>query len=88
MDQKKLDLLYLVVHAHRPLTKSIFIKIFTFSDKLAHLRDQVTEFNNFTLSVREGELNPQVYRNPFDIPRKQLIDQLTRMRANFLQVIF
>ena len=55
------------------------------SDKLAPLRDQVTEYSNFILAVREGEVNPQMYRNPFDIPRVAL-DQLTCMRANFLQV--
>ena len=29
---------------------------------------------------------PQLYRNPFDVPRVALLDQLARMRANFLQV--
>lgn len=57
-----------------------------FPDKLSHLRDQVTEYSNFVLAVREGEVSPQMYRNPFDIPRISLLDQLTRMRANFLQV--
>ena len=27
----------------------------------------------------------QSYRNPFDIPRHCLLDQVVRMRANFLQ---
>ena len=56
------------------------------TDQLGHLRDQVTEYPSFVLAVREGEVSPQMYRNPFDIPRSQLLDQLTRMRANFLQV--
>ncbi|KAF2356407.1 von Willebrand factor type A [Trinorchestia longiramus] len=73
---------------------------------LSHLRDQVSDFNNFHIvlstdssssvvsqgapggppSVTGGGGNaPQMYRNPFDIPRQSLLDQLARMRANFLQ---
>ena len=48
----------------------------------------MNDYQNFTITVREGEVQSQMYRNPFDIPRAQLIDQLTRMRANFLQVEF
>ena len=33
-----------------------------------------------------GGIAPQMYKNPFDIPRLGLLDQLARMRANFLQV--
>lgn len=66
----------------------VLIEVFVSSDKLAPLRDQVTEYPSFILAVREGELSPQMYRNPFDIPRSCLLDQLTRMRANFLQVQF
>ncbi|XP_018009540.1 integrator complex subunit 6 [Hyalella azteca] len=32
-----------------------------------------------------GGTAPQMYRNPFDISRHSLLDQLARMRANFLQ---
>ena len=28
------------------------------------------------------------FRNPYDIPRKNLIDQIARMRSNFLQKSF
>lgn len=55
---------------------------------MSQLRDQVTEYKNFTIAVKDTEIQPQMYRNPFDIGRSQLIDQLARMRANFLQVIF
>ena len=46
----------------------------------------VTEFQGFAIRVADKEIRPQMYRNPFDIPRKELIDQVVRMRANFLQV--
>ena len=46
-------------------------------------------FFNYTLFtasvVGVGQPAPQVYRNPFDVPRSDLLDQLARMRANFLQ---
>ncbi|KAG7176055.1 Integrator complex subunit 6-A-like [Homarus americanus] len=72
------------VQPRRPLCKHLTSN-HTLQDKLAPLRDQVTDYPNFVLAVREGEVNPQMYRNPFDIPRSCLLDQLTRMRANFLQ---
>ncbi|KAK8731732.1 hypothetical protein OTU49_007447 [Cherax quadricarinatus] len=72
------------VQPRRPLCRHLTSN-HTLQDKLAPLRDQVTEYPSFVLAVREGEVNPQMYRNPFDIPRFCLLDQLTRMRANFLQ---
>lgn len=72
------------VQPRRPLCRHLTSN-HTLQDKLSHLRDQVTEYSNFVLAVREGEVSPQMYRNPFDIPRISLLDQLTRMRANFLQ---
>ena len=38
-----------------------------------------------TLAVRDGDLPTQSYRNPFDISRRHLLDQVVRMRANFMQ---
>ncbi|XP_071547298.1 integrator complex subunit 6 isoform X1 [Panulirus ornatus] len=72
------------VQPRRPLGRHLTSN-HTLQDKLAHLRDQVTEYPSFALAVREGEVSPQMYRNPFDIPRSCLLDQLTRMRANLLQ---
>ena len=46
----------------------------------------ITEFPNFTLHVSDRNIRPQTYRNSFDIPRKELLDQLVRMRTNFLQL--
>ncbi|XP_076029735.1 integrator complex subunit 6 isoform X2 [Oratosquilla oratoria] len=72
------------VQPRRPLSRNLMSN-HTLKDKLSHLRDQVTDYSNFLLAVCEGEVNPQMYRNPFDIPRSRLLDQLARMRANFLQ---
>lgn len=49
------------------------------------LRDQVTDFPGYMLGLPEKggtELHP--LRNPFDIPRRRLLDQLVRMRANLI----
>ena len=54
-------------------------------DKFSHLRDQLSEFPGFALALKEREVRPQNLRNPFDIPRSALLDQVARMRANFLQ---
>ncbi|XP_039274960.1 integrator complex subunit 6 [Nilaparvata lugens] len=59
-------------------------------DKFTALRDQLNEFNGFIVGVvrnRNQQYRPggQSFRNPFDIPRRNLLDQVLRMRANFLQ---
>lgn len=49
------------------------------------LRDQLTDFPGLMLGLPEkqaAETHP--LRNPFDIPRSALLDQVVRMRANFL----
>ena len=56
-----------------------------FSDKFAHLREQINEFSGFSLALKEREVRPLNLRNHFDIPRSSLLDQVARMRANFLQ---
>lgn len=52
-------------------------------------------FSGFLLGIKDtsskGGLNSSTgnrFRNPFDIPRKSLLDQIVRMRANYLQVHF
>ncbi|KAI5107416.1 integrator complex subunit 6 [Silurus meridionalis] len=42
------------------------------------------EFSGFQLAVLNKAMKPQGLRNPYDIPRIQLLDQLSRMRRNFL----
>lgn len=57
----------------------------TFQEKFSALRDQMTDFPGFSLVLKEREMRPQNLRNPFDIQRNSLLDQVARMRANFLQ---
>ncbi|PSN38922.1 Integrator complex subunit 6-A [Blattella germanica] len=56
-------------------------------DKFTSLREQLNEFGGFVVGLSRGHCQKgrQSYRNPFDIPRRCLLDQVIRMRANFLQ---
>ena len=45
-------------------------------DKFNPLRDQLTDFPGFLLGIRESALKVDRYRNPFDIPRNTLLDQV------------
>ncbi|KAI5640490.1 von willebrand factor type A domain-containing protein [Phthorimaea operculella] len=56
-------------------------------DKFSQLRDQLNEFGGFVVGLSRGRHKAQThtYRNPFDIQRRDLLDQVVRMRANFLQ---
>ncbi|CAG9581296.1 unnamed protein product [Danaus chrysippus] len=56
-------------------------------DKFTALRDQLNEFGGFVVGLSRGRHKTQAhtYRNPFDIQRRDLLDQVVRMRANFLQ---
>lgn len=42
------------------------------------------EFQGFQLAIINKALKPQNLRNPYDIPRMHLLDQVTRMRRNLL----
>uniref|UniRef100_A0AAQ5ZDY2 VWFA domain-containing protein n=1 Tax=Amphiprion ocellaris TaxID=80972 RepID=A0AAQ5ZDY2_AMPOC len=42
------------------------------------------EFQGFHLALLNKGLKPQSFRNPYDIPRSHLLDQLSRMRRNLL----
>ncbi|XP_029786288.1 integrator complex subunit 6-like isoform X5 [Suricata suricatta] len=43
------------------------------------------EFAGFQVGLFNKDLKPQTYRNAYDIPRRGLLDQLTRMRSNLLR---
>ncbi|XP_056295099.1 integrator complex subunit 6 [Pseudoliparis swirei] len=43
------------------------------------------EFSGFQIALLNKDLKPQSYRNAYDIPRRNLLDQLTRMRSNLLR---
>ncbi|XP_056395645.1 integrator complex subunit 6-like isoform X2 [Hyla sarda] len=45
----------------------------------------VKEFPGFQIGLLNKDLKPQTYRNAYDIPRTNLLDQLTRMRTNLLK---
>ncbi|XP_078265564.1 integrator complex subunit 6-like isoform X1 [Rhinoraja longicauda] len=43
------------------------------------------EFTGFQIGILNKDLKPQSYKNAYDIPRRNLLDQLTRMRLNLLK---
>nr|XP_021404159.1 integrator complex subunit 6-like isoform X1 [Lonchura striata domestica] len=45
----------------------------------------VKEFAGFQIGLLNKDLKPQAFRNAYDIPRRSLLDQLTRMRTNLLK---
>ncbi|XP_074863564.1 integrator complex subunit 6-like isoform X2 [Carettochelys insculpta] len=45
----------------------------------------VKEFGGFHIGLLNKDLKPQAFRNAYDIPRRSLLDQLTRMRTNLLK---
>ncbi|XP_014470620.1 PREDICTED: integrator complex subunit 6 isoform X2 [Dinoponera quadriceps] len=54
----------------------------------AGLRDQLNEFGGFVVGLvrnQQQQRGAHSYRNVFDVPRKSLLDQVVRMRANYLQ---
>jgi len=51
----------------------------------ASLRDQIVDFPGYLLGLPEQKgIESHPLRNPFDIPRSRLLDQLVRMRANLV----
>lgn len=54
---------------------------------LQAIRNEINEFPGFALRIKDKckDPKPQCYKNPFDINRSNLIDQISRMRINFLQ---
>ncbi|PVD18932.1 hypothetical protein C0Q70_21491 [Pomacea canaliculata] len=74
-------------------TKTSVLQRRDFSQLLASLggnisilkQELMTDYSSFRIAVPDPSLRPQCYRNPYDIPRKNLLDQVTRMRKNLLQ---
>lgn len=55
-------------------------------EKFASHREQFTDYINCVVGVDTGHVpSYQTFRNPFDIPRARLLDQVVRMRSNYLQ---
>ncbi|XP_066212629.1 integrator complex subunit 6-like isoform X1 [Saccopteryx leptura] len=53
------------------------------SPRLTELNNK--EFAGFQVGLLNKDLKPQTYRNAYDISRRDLLDQLTRMRSNLLK---
>lgn len=53
------------------------------SSRLTELNTK--EFAGFQVGLLNKDLKPQTYRNAYDISRRDLLDQLTRMRSNLLK---
>jgi integrator complex subunit 6 len=53
--------------------------------RIRGIEKELNEFPNFVLRVKDktSELKSQSYRNPYDISRREIIDQIHRMRINF-----
>ncbi|KAM8977603.1 integrator complex subunit 6 [Pelodytes ibericus] len=43
------------------------------------------EFSGFQMALLNKDMKPQTFRNAYDIPRTNLLDHLTRMRANLIK---
>lgn len=55
------------------------------NDRFTALKNDLNDFNLFVLYVKDREIKHESYRNAYDIPRNNILDQLARMRSNFLQ---
>ncbi|KAL8612218.1 hypothetical protein ACOMHN_028915 [Nucella lapillus] len=59
----------------------------TIGGNLSALKQEiVSDYSGFHIAVPDPAVRPQYYRNPYDIPRKNLLDQVTRMRQNVLEM--
>lgn len=56
-----------------------------FSNGLGCGRWKNVRFTNSVFFTSRQDLKPQAFRNAYDIPRSNLLDQLTRMRTNLLK---
>ena len=72
--------------------KKELLTSYLLKDKFSLLRDQLTDFPGFMLGIKDpivngvaGKSSNNRFRNPFDISRKGVLDQIVRMRANYLQ---
>ncbi|XP_078732239.1 LOW QUALITY PROTEIN: integrator complex subunit 6 [Lampetra fluviatilis] len=54
-------------------------------DAPARHNADIKDFPGFQIAVLNKEVKPQPFRNAYDISRRGLLDQLTRMRANLLR---
>lgn len=66
----------------------------TFQVRYSCMKNELNDFPNYIMRVRDKSTNyvtnenlrtKHTFRNPYDIDRKDLIDQIQLMRANFMQ---
>ncbi|GIY76394.1 integrator complex subunit 6 [Caerostris extrusa] len=55
------------------------------NDRFNALKNDLNDFNVFVLYIKDKEIKNESYRNAYDIPRNSILDQLARMRSNYLQ---
>ncbi len=72
------------VLARSPLKRDLLMN-HLIKDKFLSLREQLTDFPGFQINIKDQLPPSNPYRNAFDIERKDLLDQIIRMRSNFLQ---
>ena len=72
------------VLARSPLKRDLLMN-HLIKDKFLAVREQLTDFPGFQINIKDTLPPSNGFRNPYDIERKNLLDQIIRMRANFLQ---
>ncbi|XP_055709418.1 integrator complex subunit 6 [Phlebotomus papatasi] len=57
-------------------------------DTFSKIHSDISIYENYTIVIPTAYApnSPKNYRNPFDIPRKELIDEIARMRENFFKL--
>lgn len=57
-------------------------------ETFSKIHQEINTYDNYTITVPTGfqQCSAKNYRNPFDVPRRDLIDEISRMRENFLKL--
>lgn len=57
-------------------------------ETFSKIHQEINTYDNYTITVPTGfqQCSAKNYRNPFDVPRRDLIDEISRMRENFLRL--
>lgn len=77
-----------VVNAHNTKkTTEVNLQVNKKNSRFDGLASDLNDFSGFQIRLEEqsSESRAQCYRNAFDITRHELIDQIQRMRSNFMQ---
>ena len=72
----------------QPLRTTDLVKHPMLRDTFQKIHGEISIFDNFNIVVPTltSVQSTKNYRNPFDIPRRDLIDEIARMRDNFFRV--